>query len=303
MGARAGGIADGEGGVLLDGTNGVGAGLVWARRAGLSDRLHLVADDDATGVVAPGVVARRARLFRSSPQVFRLVGTDLLEVEPAAQLPLVDAAPAALAAVEPLRRAGAEIVVEHGVVMAEINGLEVGRVMTDAEGPGVHLEVGVGRYDREAAQIMEQIRSAAEIREDTVDVVRLHRRPGHPPHLLNRLARQRWLRSRIVVEPGLVGAARLAPVEPPLPRENLIDPVPAFALGTDADGRPMVVACAVGVDAEAIAHAADGRDRHDPDAELVYVCPSRDRYPLIVELAAGLVRPARLVSLDGEWAT
>ena len=26
----------------------------------------------------------------------------------------------------------------------------------------------------------------------------LHRRPGHPPHLLNRLARQRWLRNRIV---------------------------------------------------------------------------------------------------------
>jgi hypothetical protein len=268
----------------------------------MADRLHLIADDDATGLVAPGVVARRASLFAPAPQVFRLVGTDLVEAEPAPQLPVVEPTAKALAAVEPLRQAGAEIVVEHGVVLAEINGLEVGRVVADVEGPGVHLEVGVGRYDREAAQIMEQIRSAADIRADIVDVVRRHRRPSDPPHLLNRLARQRWLRSRLVADPALVGAARLEPVEPPLPRENLIDPVPAFAVGTGIDGRPLVVACAVGVDPEAIAHAADGRDRYDPDADLVYVCPTRDRYPLIVDLAAALVRPARLVNLDGEWA-
>jgi hypothetical protein len=98
-----------------------------------------------------------------------------------------------------------------------------------------------------------------------------------------------------------VGASRLEPLEPPLPRDNLVDPVPAFAAGETTAGRPMVVACAVGVDLEAVPSAADGRDRFDPDAELVYATPARDLYPVIGELAAGLVEPARVVPLDGEW--
>lgn len=301
LGPMAAVVVEGSGYVLLDRGAGIGAALAWAQRSGLSGTIHVVVDGDAEGPLAPGVVARRARLFTPQPVVLRLDGTVLSPAEPGQHLPILPADPAHLAAIEPLRRAGAEIVVEHGVVMAELNGLEVGRVMADQEGPGVHLEVGVGRYDREAAQVMEQIRSAAEVREDVLDVVRRHRRADEPPHLLNRLARQRWLRSRVVAEPGLVGAARLEPLEPPLPRDNLIDPVPAFAAGVDDAGRPMVVACAVGVDAEAIAVAADGRDRFDPEAELVYVCPARDQYPIIHALAAALVRPARLVALDGEW--
>lgn len=302
LGALAGVVVDGEGYVLLDELVGIGAALAWARRNGLLEHLHIVVDEQNGGAAAPAVVARRATFFAPAPVVLALRGTELSTAVAGPHLPVLAASAASLAAVEPLRRAGADIVVEHGVVMAELNGLEVGRVMADHEGAGVHLEVGVGRYDREAAQIMEAIRSAADIREDVLDVVRLHRRADQPPHLLNRLARQRWLRSVVVADPALVGAGRLEPMEPPLPRENLIDPVPAFACGEALDGAPLVVACAVGVDAEAVAAAADGRDRFDPTAELVYVCPARDQYPVIVELAAALVRPARLVALDGEWA-
>jgi len=302
LGALAAVVAADDGYVLLDRGAGLGAALAWARRHRMPGRLHIIVDDALDGSLAAGVVARRARQFSASPMVLRLAGTELSVAEPAPHLPLVEPAAAALAAVEPLRRAGADIVVEHGVVMAELNGLEVGRVVPDTEGAGVHLEVGVGRYDREAAQIMEQLREASDVRADVLDVVRSHRRADQPPHLLNRLARQRWLRARLLSDPVLVGAAGLEPLEPPVPRDNLIDPVPALAAGTTADGRTLVVACAVGVDAESVPTAADARHRFDPDAELVFVCPTRDQYPVIRDLVAGLVGQARLVAVDGEWA-
>ena len=51
-----------------------------------------------------------------------------------------------------LRAAGAEPVVEGGVLTGEVLGLEVARVVTDAEGS--RLEVGVGKHDRHAQRIM-----------------------------------------------------------------------------------------------------------------------------------------------------
>ncbi len=301
LGPMAAVVVQGAGYVLIDRGAGIGAALAWARRQAVPGPLHVVIDGDGEGSQAPGVLARRAKYFAPCPVVLALDAAMLSIAEPSAHGPILPAAVADLAAIEPLRRAGAEIIVEHGVVMAELNGLEVGRVMADLEGPGVHLEIGVGRYDREAAQVMQQIRSEAEVRKDVLDVVRRHRQAGQPAHLLNRLAPQRWLRARIVAEPGLVAASYLEPLEPPFPRDNLIDPVPAFAAGVDEGGNPIVVACAVGVDAEAIVVAADARDRFNPEAQLIYVCPRRDQYRLIADLAAALLRPARLVALEGEW--
>ena len=92
-------------------------------------------------------------------------------------------------------------------------------------------------------------------------------------------------------------------MEPPFPRESLIDTTPALASGRRIDGGAVVVACAVGVDPEAIPTAADARHRFDPEAELVYVCPSRDQYRAVRELAQALRQPARMVTLEGEWTT
>ena len=82
----------------------------------------------------------------------------------------------------------------RGGEIDEVLGLEVGRVVKDPV-RGFHLEVGVGRYDREAARLMEALRSVEEVTATVLDVVRGHRRSDQPPHLLNRLARQRWLRA------------------------------------------------------------------------------------------------------------
>lgn len=305
MGALPAVLAGDDGYVLATGGGGIGAALVWARRQHLQGALHVFADpapaDGSAPASDPGVLARRARFFTRSPEVYAIEGATAALVEPAPHRPVLPARADALAAIEPLRAAGAEIVVEHGVVMAEIAGLEIGRVVADAEGDGVHLEMGVGHHDREASHIMEAVLSPQGVRGSVMDVVRTHRRVGQPPHLLTRLARQRWLRSRILADPSLVGAAHLELLEPPLPRRNLVEPVPALAVGSTVDGRPIVVACAVGVDLEAIPTAADARDRVDPEAELVYATPARDQYPVLRDLAAMLVRPARLVALEGEW--
>lgn len=293
------GVHDGRRAVVLTGEpseRALGAALAWADRCGVADEVHVLVDDP----VAAGVLARRARLFVGAIQVSLVDGRQLRAVDPAPHLPVLQPPVEAFAAVVPLVDRGATVVVEHGVVMAEIDGLEVGRVVEGPDGTWA-LEVGVGRYDREASAIMATISSDAQVTAAVVDVVRAHRRPDVSPHLLNRLGRQRWLRSRLLTDPTLVGATQLEALEPPLPRENLIDPAPALASGVLPDGRAVVVAASVGVDLDLVPTAADARDRFRSDAELVLVLPPRDVYPVVHALALRLLRPATVVELDGEW--
>ena len=113
-------------------------------------------------------------------------------------------------------------------------------------------------------------------------------RRGGVTHPLALLARERWLRSELVADPSLVGAAALRAVETTVERESVREPSPAAALGTDADGRPVLVVCSVGVDLDLVPVAADTRALHDPGARLVLAVPARDRLPLHV----GPRRPA-----------
>ncbi|MPY95650.1 MAG: hypothetical protein GEV08_22105 [Acidimicrobiia bacterium] len=286
-----------EGVVLLEARAwGLGLALVWADKVGLAGGLHVVVEVDA------GVAARRAALLAPTVRAWSVRGTTLEEARPAPHAEVLAPPEDALVVAEPLRRRGADLVVEHGVVLAEILGLEVGRVVPDEAAPsGWALEVGVGKNDRAASVVMGALRSAEDAVRNVVEVVGAHRRPGAAPHLLNRLARPRWLRASVLGDPGLVGATSLAPLEPPLPRQNLIDPVPALAAGQGPDGAPIVVACSVGVDLEAVPIAADARDRYAPDADLVLVTPARDQYPPLRRAAALLRRPARLVAVEGPW--
>jgi hypothetical protein len=185
-------------------------------------------------------------------------------------------------------------------VLAELDGLEVGRVVRAEDGRW-SLEVGVGKHDREASVLMGALRSPDEAIRNVVAVVAAHRTATARPHLLNRLARPRWLRAKVLAGPAVVGAVSLAPLEPPTPRANLVDPAPALAAGVRPDGSPIVVACLVGVDLEAVPTAADARDRVAPDAELVLVGPARDQYPPLHRLVELLERPGRLVAVEGDW--
>ncbi len=111
--------------------------------------------------------------------------------------------------------AGCDVVVEHGVVIGEVLGLEVARVVEQAGGTP-RLEVGVGRHDREAFAIIHGDRpdrrgpraawstpcasTAAPTRPST-------RCTGSPP--------ERWLREVVLADPAIVGAAPLEPAEGP----------------------------------------------------------------------------------------
>jgi hypothetical protein len=200
---------------------------------------------------------------------------------------------------------GLEVVVEHGVVSAEVRGLEVARLVrwpTDAGGDGeLHLEAGVGRFDRDAVAAVHPDAPPERSLDRAVELVRAHRRPGATPHPIQRLARERWLRAMLVADPALVGARELRPVEMPTTRAGLKDPHPAAALGTGDDGASLVVVCSTGVDPALVPLAADARARHARDARLVLVVPERDLHPATARLAELLRAPAELRGVTPEW--
>lgn len=295
VGTGAGLLHDGRAWVLLDDqpAKRLGAALAWALRQGAGG-LHVVAD---TGT---GVLARRAGEFAYPIEVWHAEGRTLL---PAVAEPHVPA-PAVPAHHEALRglivEGGAVPHVESGVLVGEVAGLEVCRVVDDPDLGSTRLEVGVGAHDREAFQMLHgdvpTVASLARV----VAAVAEYRHPGAAPHPLNRLAAERLLRWQVIERPDAIGAARLAAAEPPVPRDNLKDPVPCVATGTRPDGTPLVVVCASGVDLDLVPYAADARlALGQPGVgELVIVTPSRDRVPVIVEIAGRLRHSAEFASLD-----
>ena len=295
-----------RGGALLDGqgrgwvvpdaesdvARALGPALFWASRHDVGE-LHLLVDDAG----AAGGLARRAAEFTLDTTVWRIDGRSLVEAPPAPP-PVLD--PPLPPQVEPfvdvLRAAGADPVAERGVLVGEVEGLEVARVVVDDE--GAYLEVGVGRHDRHAQSLLHGDRPTDEALARAVEFVASHRREGAEPHPLNRLAPERRLRSRIIRDPGLVGAVELWPVSSPVDRENLRVPAPAPAAGTDRDGAPVLVVCSTGIDLDLVPAAADARlaDRRLP--RLVLAVPARDDHPVTRRLAAALRRPADLVTIS-----
>jgi hypothetical protein len=182
-------------------------------------------------------------------------------------------------------------VVEFGRLIGEVEGLEVCRVEVAADGP--RLAIGVGRFDREAHELLRGDTLAG-----VVQQVRLHRVVDPEPHPLKRWAAARGLRSRVVREPALVGADHLAPIAPVLEPPDLRTAWPAPAAGIDVDGRPVVVVCSVGVDLDLVPAAADSRMADGRDARLVLAVPARDVHPVTRDLAAALAHPAEIVAID-----
>lgn len=271
----------------------LGPALAWARRHGV-DRLHVVVDGSA------GILARRAAAFRRPVTVWVLRGADLQRAEPEPLDPPPPPPEDALARwAEVIRRAGAEPVVEHGVLTGDVLGLEVVRVVPAADGP--RLEVGIGRHDREAFAILHGDEPPEEALARVVRHVSGHRRPGAPPHPLNRLAASRWLRARLIDRPGLVGARSLEPVAPPLPRPNVKDAAPCVAAGVDTAGRPLVVVCSVGVDLDVVPTAVDARALDGRHPRCLVVVPERDLHPVTRALAAELIEPVELVGVPDDW--
>ncbi len=273
----------------------LGATLAVADRSGATE-LHLLVDDP----VAAGILARRAAVFARPPAVWSVTGRDLVPAAPA--LPATDPAPAPEAELfrPVLAAAGLETVVEAGSLLGELLGLEVARVVVADDG-SAHIEVGVGRFDREVGAMMFAELTDTDALARAVAFVDEVRRPGAARHPLNQLVPERWLRSVLIERPDLVGAASLRSVGSAVPRANLKEPGIATAVGTGLDGQPVVVTCSTGVDLELVPGAADDRLTHAPDARLVLAVPTKDALAVTTALASHLTVPADVVPVGDDW--
>lgn len=275
----------------------LGAALAWATRHGAAGAaVHLLASAEA------GTLARRASLFDRHISVWPIEGTNLAPA-PALATPL-PAEPPLDPSVEPMRaliaQAGAEAVVEGGLLRAEVLGLEVARVEIDDDGP--HLAVGVGRHDRDAQR---EVRGRDQGLDQLFEVVRIvaeHRVAAGAGHAAFHLAPERWLRSLVVRRPDLVGAAALLPSPSPVARHDLRAPAAAPAAGISAeDDEPLVVVCSVGTDADLVPSAVDAwlADGREP---LLRICvPEGDDYPMTRDLVGALSVRADLVTVPPDW--
>jgi hypothetical protein len=263
----------------------LGGALAWRRRAGV-DELHLLVESEADA----GHLARRAALFAPAPRVWLVNGRSVSEASstplpPEPPPPAVDDA-----LLEGIRGAGADVVVEHGVVLGEVLGLEVCRVGEDG-----WLEIGVGKHDRELQAQVNADRPPFDALAEAVAVVREFRRPEAPTHPANQLARERWLRAVILHWPEYAG---LAPAPSPVPRPDLREQAPAPAVG---EGR--IVVCSTGNDTDLVPAAADAWLAAGRPDEFRIVVPEGDDHPITWALAASLAHPATVHTVGKDWPT
>ncbi|MDA3040903.1 MAG: hypothetical protein O3C27_15510 [Actinomycetota bacterium] len=272
----------------------LGPALRWAARESV-DQLVILTD-----AVSAGVLARRVGLLAvGSVEVRSIVGTLTAPAAPSERLIPPDLGADIWALAGLINESGARPVNDHGRLVAEWAGLEVARVSRDEQGRPL-IEVGVGQADRELHQLVHSGLSPDAALRRAVAAVAVHRRAGARPHPLNRLARERWLRSALLDQPALLGLTELY-AEPPLePRSTVLGHRPVAAKGRTADGSVVVVVCSSGVDLDLAPQAADYRDRVDPAARLLVVVPHADHYPITEELV-GLIPDTELRSMAPPW--
>jgi hypothetical protein len=270
----------------------LGGALAWALRQDVT-HVHVLVE------MAGGTLARQAQAFELPIEVWQVSGrsTAVAMPEPLRPEPALAADDRGFA--DRIRALGADPVVERGVLMGEVLGLEVCRVVDG------RLEVGVGKHDREAhGELLGPAPGASEVEtalQHAIATVREWRRADARPHPANQLAPERWLRHVIVDRPSLVGAAHLAPVPSPVDRNDLRALAPAPAAGVDLDDRPLLVVCSVGVDTALVPLATDARMADGRNPRLLLAVPEGDDHPVTRRLAAALVEPSEVVTVPADW--
>ena len=265
----------------------VGGLLLWVAKAGLElDAVVVEGDADTVDHWLDGFAAR--------PAVHRLDGRELAPPGEPPSVPVLPVPP-----VPPeFDRADVEVVVENGVVLAEVAGLEVARVVVDGDG-AERVEVGVGQYDRAAHKVMSP-GPVDEVLTDVVDRVRSVRQASVKAHTFNRLCRERWLRSVLVADPSLVGLEDLVPVDPLPARTSLLDAGPAPAVGRDGSGALVLVVATTGIDLSLAVSTSAVAQREGPE-RVVVALPQRDRFEPLLDLMATLRWPVDVVSVEPPW--
>jgi len=268
----------------------LGPVLLWAQKFDVTS-LDIFVTSDA------GLVARRAQLFDRDIRVWLMADKNITRAEADALLAMSYVAETHEQFAALIAKSGAEVVREHGVLSGEVMGLEVCRVVVDENDNSPRLEIGVGAHDRETFQMLHGKVATLESLIKVVNIVRGHRQSGSEHHPLNRLAAERLLRHRVIVEPQLVGASSLQASEPPVQRLNVKDAVPCCASGMTEDGQQIVVVCTASVDVDVVSFAADARARIAPDAQLVIATHTNNVTPSLAKLAKSLRIPARFVEV------
>jgi len=274
----------------------LGGALVIASRRGCS-QVHVMSEH------FDGSDARRASHATVDITLWTVQGRNLhpVEAEPFVPSPLPPAPVMALE--QQIRDGGADPVIDHGVLRAEVLGLEVARGAMDPETGEAWLEVGVGRHDRLAQAMMHQGQDPAVALRNAVQSIRDHRRAGAMSHPANQLALSRWLRDVIVQRPDLAGlpaATSLTPV-PGVEAPELKRLGPALLVAVDQPSGPQLVACSVGVDLDAAVDAVD--TAAFLGAGSVILCtPVGDDLPALRTVAAGLDLTVHVVPVPADWA-
>ena len=257
----------------------LGGAVVWRQRHGLHT-LNVLCD------LADGGGARRNALLDSPLSLFvingrttsPMVAEPFLAVQPPDSMSMLHA--------DTIVACGADVVVEHGVLRAEVLGLEVARVMVDEHDGVPRLHVGVGKHDRLAQSMMHGSEGDAVVGlTEAVGAVRAHRRIDAGSHPANQLSRERWFRIALCSAPEQIGAASLAPTESTVvPTLKLA--TPAMAVGIASDATPMVVGASAGVDLDAALVVADVAAVLRLDgARRVLVVPSGNDLPAVRRVA------------------
>ena len=299
-------VDDGGAWVLVDGpaARSLGPALAWAIRHDATS-LHLVVEHDT------GLLARRAQRLAFPVAVWFPQDRTLLPVVPEPLAASVAPRPEHLELVAVIEEAGATASIEHGVVVGEVRGLEVCRVVDtptvghfaelgDFEAPtvdasstdGVLLEVGVGANDREAFRLLHGDIPTVEALAAVVESVLEYRSPDAIQHPLNRLGQERYLRWQLQQDPSLVDMSVVEPIEPPQSRPNLKDPIPCVARAVDRGGGEWTVVCSVGVDVDLVGFVADVQTMSD--RPIIVVLRGRDAMAITRELLELLATPVEI---------
>lgn len=276
----------------------LGAAFLWAARSEV-EHVNIFVDSNAD------LIARMASYFAAPSTVWSVLGAIATPATPAAFNPAPTTPNVDPELLDILAQAGCEVVLEHGVYRGEIHGLEIARLVqwpTETGGDGeYHLEVGVGRFDRDATAAVHADTSPRELLESTVELIRRHRQGGALGHPIQYLARSRWLRSELIREPDRIGLAHLDVADMTSEATGIKDDHPCAALGITADGAPALVVCSTGVDVSLAARAGDTRAFHDPALELHIAVPERDATTVTHTLATLLSEPATVHPIPVDW--
>ena len=241
--------------VLIDGdsSRALGPVLAWASR--FDKPVHLLAERDS------GILARRSQFFTSSITVWHVDDRSLLPAVAEPHLPVVEAQPEHVAMMDLISSSGADALIEHGIVVGEVRGLEMCRVVNDNTTGESRLEVGMGVNDREAFAMVHGELPKEEALRNVIEAVAVHREPGAMVHPFNQFGAERMHRWRALQDPLSIGFTELSPADPPVRRTNLKDAVPCVALGVTTEGESAVAVFVNGIDLDVIPFAVDAASR------------------------------------------